>query len=155
MAVPFAYQKLLIPPAFRGTHALIWAQQLSGLFRVCVIMTPGFASAAPRKFSIWGEGGLLAKNEKGTGKPKVRKYAVSGHGWVSRGKGKSRRLEERADPGPRCDKADRGLGKGSWSSNDHCPCPLPTARANAPNEQPGACLLANSSGEDPFAQGPS
>lgn len=43
----------------------------------------------------------MAKNEKGTGKPKVRKYAVSGHGWVSRGKGKSRRLEERADPGPR------------------------------------------------------
>lgn len=35
-------------------------------------MTPGFASAAPRKLSIWGEGGWLAKNEKGAGKPKVR-----------------------------------------------------------------------------------
>lgn len=85
-----------------GIHALIWAQQLSGLFRVCVIMTPGFASAAPRKLSIWGEGGWLAKKEKGTGKPKVRKYAISGHreaqGQKACGKwaqvGKSRGREE-------------------------------------------------------------
>lgn len=40
-----------------GTHALIWAQQLSGLFRVLVIMTPGFASTALRKLSMWGQGG--------------------------------------------------------------------------------------------------
>jgi hypothetical protein len=54
-AVTFAYQKPYIHSAFHGTHALIWAQQLSGLFRVHVIMTLSFASAAPRKLSIWGE----------------------------------------------------------------------------------------------------
>lgn len=58
------------PELSTRTHALIWAQQLSGLFRVCVIMTPGFASAAPRKLSIWGEGESLAKNEKASGSPR-------------------------------------------------------------------------------------
>ena len=62
-------------------------------------MTPGFASAASRKLSIWGGGGWLARKGKGTGRPKVRKYAVSGHSWVGRGEGKGRRLEGRADPG--------------------------------------------------------
>lgn len=59
-------KKCTFTPLSTGIHALIWAQQLSGLFRVCVIMTPGFASAAPRKLSIWGEGGWLSKNEKGS-----------------------------------------------------------------------------------------
>ena len=56
MTVTFAYQKYTFTQLSKGTHALIWAQQLSGLFRVCVIMTPGFVSAAPRKPSIWGKG---------------------------------------------------------------------------------------------------
>ena len=55
--------------------------------------------AAPRKFSIWGEGGWLAKKETGIGKPRSESMVLSGHRWVSQGEGKSRRLEEGADPG--------------------------------------------------------
>lgn len=54
-------------------------------------MIPGFVSAAPRKFSIWGEGGWLAKKEKSMGKPKVRKYSVK---WAQVGKPRGREEQE-------------------------------------------------------------
>lgn len=84
-------------------------------------MSPGFASAAPRKLSIWGEGGLLANNEKGIGKPKVGKYAVSGHRWVSPGEGASR---SGLTQGPRGAREDRA---GEGEPGHQGPVPLPTA----------------------------
>lgn len=67
--VTVAYQKLCIHFAFLGTHALIWAPWLSRLFRVPVIMTLSFASAAPRNLSIWVEEREESwqRNEKDTG----------------------------------------------------------------------------------------
>lgn len=134
-----------------GTHALIWAQQLSGLFRVCVIMTPGFASAASRKLSIWGGGGRLARNGKGMGRPKVREYALSGHSGAGRGEAKGRRLEGRAGPGAKVSEGGQRAGQGSQGS--HCPLPW----GHAPSRT--AIRLASPPTATPmgilFAQGPS
>lgn len=54
-----------------GTHALIWGLQLSGLFRVHVIMTAALTAAAPRALSSWREGGDGQSTSRAHGKPKV------------------------------------------------------------------------------------
>lgn len=92
-------------------------------------MAPGFASAAPRKLSAWGEGGLLANNKKSRGKPKVGKHAVSGHRWVSPGEGASR----------------SGLTQGEGEPGHQGAVPLPTALgkcAEQDNHRAAPCVPA-------------
>lgn len=125
MAVTFAYQKPLIPSAFHGDSCPNMGPAAFWVISSVCDNDSGLCFCCPQKIFHLGRGRLLAKNEKGTGKPKVRKYAVSGHRWVSRGKGKSRRLEEWADPGTKVREGGQRAGQGKPELQP--PLPLPVA----------------------------
>lgn len=70
----------------------------------------------------------MANNEKGIGKPKVGKNAVSGHRGVSPGEGASR---SGLTQGPRGAREDGELGKASQGAKDQSLCLMPWANARS------------------------
>lgn len=146
-------KKCTFTPLSTGIHALIWAQQLSGLFRVCVIMTSAFASAAPRKLSIWGEGGWLAKNKKGS--PRSESMQEVGTDELAKGMGRTDGWRS----GPTQWQGERGRTE-SWVKRARAPrttplahCPLPWGKAGQQLGLKPASSATNPVGT-PFAQGP-
>lgn len=97
----------------------------------------------------------------GARKAEVRERAERGHRWVSQGEGESRRLEESTVPEVKVRDTDREPGKASPEPQDtggHGTTPLahyslPWGHVPRTAVRPAPCLLAHSSGRDPFCTG--